>query len=132
MKTDRHTKLVLGWICTLTMLFSALAPSVSHALTSARDVSVPWNAVCTSTGLQRAPGLLDAGSGIPADRGAGGLFEHCPFCLLQGGVDVLPPSGTALHPALLHGAAAVHAAPVPPRLQPVWPTGQPRAPPSAS
>ena len=125
----KHRTLHL-WIAMLAILFSALAPTVSHALaagTSAADTLM----LCTMSGYKTVK-LSDTGtddSKAPSD--AKSSMQHCAFCTLHGGADALPASpanalalllipGRDSYPPLFYAA---------PDAQHIWSTAHQRAPP---
>lgn len=107
----------------LGVLFSALAPAVSHAMTNPVSAQVQ---VCTMEGMKTI--VVEGEQPATADH----FFKHCPYCALQGGADLPPPSsspGFALlpkgdsHPPLFYQAA--HSL-----FQ--WSAANPRAPPPSN
>jgi hypothetical protein len=108
------------WIALLAILFSALAPTVSHAVAAYAPEDAL--AMCTVNGYKqlddsKAPGSIKHG------------MEHCAFCTIHGGGDALPavPSvalaiaaGRDVYPPLFYAA---------PRSQHAWSASNPRAPP---
>lgn len=112
------------WIALLAVLFSALAPSISHALAAAGADTVE---VCTVSGykvVKLAPG--DGGKAPPSARRG---MEHCAFCATHGGADAIPTAPAA---ALLAEAgrdiypSLFYAAPLPLH---AWSAAHARAPP---
>src|SRR3954468_7631639 len=69
------------WIAMLAVLFSALAPSVSRALTPASPYG--YAEICS----------VDNGKKSPTP--AGHAMEHCPFCVTHGGTFALLPHSVA-------------------------------------
>jgi hypothetical protein len=126
------------WIAMLAILFSALAPTVSHALASSGNRAADnMIQLCTMNGYQmvQLPGTdaaADAnadtdGGKAPADAKNG--MQHCAFCTLHGGTDALPTApavalalsaGRDIYPPLFYSAPATQA---------VWTSAQQRAPP---
>jgi hypothetical protein len=114
------------WIALLAILFSALAPTVSHALAAANPAETVQ--ICTVDGYKLVQ-LPDADDGkAPLDLKHG--MEHCAFCTLHGGGDApLPHAVAALslnpdrdtYPSLFYSA---------PRALHVWSVANPRAPPA--
>lgn len=117
-----------AWIAFLAILFSALAPSISHALATGvmKAGSVE---ICTSAGVKI---ISVTGSSGPADTGvpAAHGFEHCPFCATHADSFALPPSLTVMvgvveghdgYPPLFYNA---------PRRLHSWSPGAARAPPA--
>lgn len=105
------------WIAFLAILFSALAPTVSHALAAANPIANLQ--MCTADGGD--------GTKAPADLKHG--MVHCAFCTIHGGDDGLlsPPAVTL---AVLAGRDAYpplfYTAPHP---LSAWSVANPRAPP---
>lgn len=117
--SDKRNVLHL-WIAILALLFSAIAPSVSHAVTAAS--TIPGLEMCTVSGQQPLKGKSLSDAIVHA-------FEHCPYCAAHATPPSLPPpsawhfplpSGQAVFPALFYHAP-----------QPLfaWSTANPRAPP---
>ena len=118
-------QVVAVWVAMLGVLFSVLAPALSHAMpVSARlteDVQV-----CTMVGMQTITVDVKQ-SDAPATTH---LFEHCPYCAFHGGAALPPPStefvfarlpSSSFYPPLFYQAARPLFA---------WSTANPRAPPS--
>jgi hypothetical protein len=114
------------WIAMLAILFSALAPSMSHALAAAGAPAGTME-ICTADGykLVKAPGA--DGDQAPAQAQHG--MQHCAFCATHGGSAALPgaPSvalardpGRDIYPPLFYTA---------PRTPHAWSAARPRAPP---
>jgi hypothetical protein len=112
------------WIAMLAILFSALAPTVSHALAAGQPADQGLM-LCTVNGYKmvKLPGGDDK---APADAKN---MQHCAFCTIHGGADALPSSPSvalalrtdrASHPPLFYRA---------PRTQHIWSAAQQRAPP---
>jgi hypothetical protein len=91
------------WLALLLAIFSALAPTVSHALNWTHGDSGRLIEVGTSAGprwmaLLQAPdsdGLSDASLTTQPVSDAptpGQMFEHCPFCLLLAERAAPPPT----------------------------------------
>lgn len=112
------------WVAMLGVLFSALAPGLSHAMPASGRLTEDVQ-VCTMAGMKT----------IAVDRqqapapGPAHPFEHCPYCALHGAAALpppstglafaLPPSGD-VHPPLFYRAARPLFA---------WRAANPRAPP---
>jgi hypothetical protein len=114
------------WIAMLAILFSALAPTVSHALAAA-GTAVDTAEICTMDGykLVKLTGSDSGKAPAPAQHG----MEHCPFCATHSGSHLLAATpfvvfaldaGRDAYPALFYTA--------PPSLH-VWSAANPRAPP---
>ena len=70
------------WIAMLAILFSALAPTVSHALNSI-DVPSATLEICSVNGYKavKAPDSNSSKSPSTTEHG----MEHCAFCATHGG-----------------------------------------------
>ncbi|TFW14786.1 DUF2946 domain-containing protein [Duganella callida] len=109
------------WIAMLAVLFSALAPTVSHAISaSTSGVLAEMCSVDSAAPGKKAPTNIPHG------------MEHCPYCATHGGAPALPPSA-------IHGFAVIggHDAYPPlyysaPRPLHGWGAAQPRGPPALS
>ena len=89
------------WLAVLIAVFSALAPTVSHALALAYRVAPMEASYCSSMGG------VDAVSDASDGQGVASALVHCPFCLHSADrVAVLP--AVALTPLLLPGASPPH------------------------
>lgn len=112
------------WIAMLAILFSALAPTVSHALAA----STPYALVemCSIDGVKASAGTQKD----PAKSMQG--MQHCAYCVTHGGSFALPPSAVAsfavigghdYYPALFYTA---------PQPLHTWRAANPRGPPAVS
>jgi hypothetical protein len=135
MRIRRRTRLAT-WFALVVMLFTAIAPTVSHALAAGTRVQ-GWTEVCTSQGTRwvRVEASMvrpDAASlPTPADTLAT-HFESCPFCVgSQHGM--APPLALLALPfaRVSRDALPVHVGLPAPAAQPRC-GAQPRAPPSFS
>lgn len=63
------------WLAVLIAVFSALAPTVSHALALAYRVAPMEASYCSSMGG------VDAVSDVSDGQGVASALVHCPFCL---------------------------------------------------
>jgi hypothetical protein len=86
----RTQQKITSWMTVAVILLSALAPSVSHAITSANNDNVTWQQICSShadsrTSPDKAP---DQNTVIEQS-------DHCPFCLLHAN-NWAPPGHSAL------------------------------------
>jgi hypothetical protein len=114
------------WIAMLAILFSALAPTVSHALAAADVSAIPLE-ICTANGYKvlKIPG--SDSSKAPATTKHG--MEHCAFCASHGSTFALTTSsssifaidsGRDIYPPLFYAA---------PHTLQAWSAANPRAPP---
>ena len=107
------------WIAMLAVLFSAIAPTISHALTPLAPYG--YADICSADNARKAP--------APPMHG----MEHCPYCATHGGslALALPPAAAGLaviaghdfYPPLFYSAP-----------QPLhnWTAAHPRGPPATS
>ena len=116
------------WIAMLAILFSALAPSVSHAL-AARGSSDGFVEICTVNGVELVS-LVTGERQKPVKDALFHHMEHCAFCATHGGTfALLPPvaltlavvGGHDLFPSLFYLAPTPLFA---------WSAAQPRGPPA--
>ncbi|VXC14874.1 conserved exported hypothetical protein [Massilia sp. 9I] len=113
------------WVAMLGVLFSALAPALSHAMPSSAPL-LDTVQVCTMEGMQTI--VVDKEQ--PFGAGSSHPFEHCPYCALHGGASLPPPSAGLTLTLLPLGEVR------PPLFYQVarplftWSTANPRAPPS--
>ena len=70
---------VAVWLAVLIAVFSALAPTVSHALVLARGGASPLVEICTTTGTQWV--AATTGADAPDGQESAMALDHCPFCL---------------------------------------------------
>lgn len=129
MGMTRITRRVVAWIACFMMLFGALAPSISQAMSAARGET--WAEICSVAGvkfIKAEAGKDDPGAPLKQQSMQA---EHCPFCATHGGSPALPPSDASLtfasvdapntHPILFYRS---------PRPLSIWTTAQSRAPPT--
>ena len=118
-----------AWIAALAILFNALAPSVSHALSLASASTAPRQVeICTAMGIEMVPMAAEPGHASP-DALLKGLM-HCAYCTPHAGAFALPPPVSPTL-AVLGGHDAYPPlflrAPQPPF---EWSPAQPRGPPA--
>ena len=115
------------WIASLALLFNALAPSISYAMT-ARHGAAPLLEICTASGSRLVDPALPPGDDGPAQALLHHL-QHCQSCLSHAGafgpppvpVSPLPvPDGHDVFPPLFYLAPSVLFS---------WTGAQPRGPP---
>jgi len=130
MGMKRITRRFAAWIACFAMLFAALAPSVSHALSMSRGET--WSEICSVGGKKFVKVSVDQ-RGI-ADRATQDSIhlEHCPFCATHAGSFALPPNvGLTIllietqdtHPFLFFQS---------PHPLAIWTVAQSRAPPASA
>jgi hypothetical protein len=106
------------------MLFAALAPSISQAMSLSRGET--WAEICSVSG----PKFVKADTGSPLKQQTTHV-EHCPFCATHAGSFAPPPPGASItfatldtpntRPTLFYRS---------PRPLSIWSTAQSRAPPA--
>jgi hypothetical protein len=113
------------WIAMLGVLFSALAPTISHAMVSAAQADEEVQ-VCTMEGMKTIV-LAKAPSGKPVSPDH--ILKHCPYCATHGNMSSLLPTAqfvfalpalSSSHPPLFHQSATPLFA---------WTAVKPRGPP---
>jgi hypothetical protein len=114
------------WIAMMAVLFSALAPTVSHALAASSSTPSVLLEMCTVDGAKSVDGSKQS----PTDSMQG--MEHCAYCLTHPSTPALPPppmagfaviGGHDLYPALFYSA---------PQPLHTWSAAKPRGPPTRS
>ncbi|MDN4059546.1 DUF2946 domain-containing protein [Massilia sp. YIM B02769] len=120
-----------AWIAALAILFNALAPVVSHAMSLASS-RVAQVEVCTAMGIEMMPLASAPGADSPSSSSDAMLkgLMHCAYCTPHAGAfALLPPvpamfavlGGHDAYPPLFYRA---------PRPLFQWTFAQPRAPPA--
>lgn len=123
------TRRFAAWIACFAMLFGALAPSVSHALSAQRGSA--WTEVCSANGVKMVQTMEGQGDPVQVDgENAAGHLDHCAFCatnpasatLLPGSARCIPVQpGRDTYPPLFFQSPSPLA---------VWTPAQSRAPPA--
>lgn len=126
---QRRTR--LHWVallCSIVMMLTALAPTVSRALAANGQIS--WMEICTGDGVQW---VLADGAAPDQPAPDSRSVDHCPLCVLV--ADKLAPALTAA-PAVVAMLRVVLRLPQPPETRPVEAVSAfaapPRGPPSLS
>ena len=112
------------------ILLASLAPSISHALSAAKETAGFFGEICSVDGAKfiKLGDSPDSKTSTPAQKNL--HFEHCPFCSPHAGSIGLPPSagfqlpllsGHSLQPTLFYQS---------PRPLFVWASAHSRAPPA--
>lgn len=118
------------WIALMAILFSALAPSISQAISADRSAGT-WSEICSASGIKRVP-ALDADDATQPAKKWPQHWQQCAYCATHGGTfALLPPAAVTLpvlrghdsYPSLFYTAAAPLFA---------WHAAQPRGPPTTS
>lgn len=124
MRCLRARRPLVTWIAIFAILWAALAPSLAHALGTAKTPS--WKEVCSVDGAKKLQDDAD-GSGDPAAPAH--VFEHCPFCSLHLPALGMPPIAEVDVLDLRLRDEVPLAFFVAPRTPHAWISAQPRAPP---
>jgi hypothetical protein len=128
MGMKKITRRFAAWIACFAILFAALAPSISHAVSASRGQS--WTEICSVAGTKFVKMSDDqGGTSDPVSKKSLHL-EHCPFCAMHAGsFALLSRVGFAIplietqdtHPSLFFQS---------PHPLPIWTAAQSRAPPA--
>jgi hypothetical protein len=133
MGMNKPTQRLAAWIACLAILFAALAPAISHAVTLAKRSDISWMELCSATDHRFVQVSDSDGAPDSAAHHKAMQFEHCPFCSTHAGSFGLPPATASV---LLLSTGAVSVMPPlfyqAPRSLFVWAPAQSRAPPSLS
>jgi hypothetical protein len=126
-------KLLFIWIACFAMLINALAPSVSHAVTTwSSTPASPTMEICTMNGVQSIGAMTGQPDGDHPVPGDAGISDHCPFCLPHGGSIGLPPSELPVHPVVAGHDLFPHLFFHAPYRMFSWTAANPRGPPLTS
>lgn len=88
-------RLVVAWIAILSVLFSAFAPTIAHAMAAAEAQNSEAVQVCTMEGMQTIVIAKDS-SGKPDTHGSSHFMEDCPYCSVHGSWATLTSSSQAV------------------------------------
>lgn len=129
MGMKKVTRRFAAWIACFAMLFAALAPSISHALSMSRGET--WSEICSVSGTKLVKVNLDhdlIGDPVTADSIH---LEHCPFCATHAGSFALPPNAGFAVPLIetqdTHPFLFLQS----PHPLAIWTVAQSRAPPAS-
>lgn len=126
----RITRRVAAWIACIAMLFAALAPSVSQAMSAVPGDS--WTEICSVSGTKFVKVTADKAEVSHHSKSDLHHVEHCPLCVTHAGSFALPPTAgfsiplietQETHPSLFFQS---------PQPLPIWTSAQSRAPPPRS
>src|SRR4051794_18967951 len=90
MSHSLNRRVLTAWIAALAILFGALAPSISHALSAGRGEAV-LSAICSASGIRMSPVFADDAGRKPVKDGQHPM-EHCPYCATHGANAALLPN----------------------------------------
>lgn len=88
------------WIACFAILLNALAPAMSHAISTLSEKSNLWTEVCTANGSKWIAITSEKAPAKKQDNPAGktkppSTSVHCPFCLPHDGSQALSPFSIA-------------------------------------
>lgn len=83
MVMSRFHRRLLACLCAGLMLFAAIAPTISQAMSVARGADSGLTPICTHSGLQWVDAATGEARQAPADSGLSTHMERCPFCATQ-------------------------------------------------
>lgn len=129
---SKLTRQLTAWIACFAILVAAFAPSISHAISTAKSPGLGWVQVCSHNGtkLVKVANKQNPASSTPAGKGA--HVEHCSFCFTHGGSIGLPPTAGFILP-LADGEQSLPSLYYQsPRPLFIWASAQSRAPPVVS
>jgi len=121
-------RVLIAWIALLAVLFGALAPAVTHAMTP-KGSPPQWLELCGANGIKRVQ-LPD--DGTPQQPDLMQHMEKCPYCAAHASPQAFTPpevfsfavvGGHDLYPSLFHQAPT-------PLFS--WAAAKPRGPPATS
>ncbi len=117
-----------AWIACCAILFAALAPSIAHAMSTARgDV---WTEICTVGSVKFVK--IDGATLQKSDPDTQKSMSHCPFCATDGGAFApLPSASTVRLPLIVRDTCPTLFLQSPQPLA-IWATAQSRAPPATA
>ena len=127
MGMKRVTRRFAAWIACFAMIFGALAPSISHALSVSRGEI--WTEICSAGRTKFVDVSVDRGGVSEPTTQDSIHLEHCPFCATHAGSFALPPNSgftttlietQDIYPVLFFQS---------PQPLPIWTVAQSRAPP---
>jgi hypothetical protein len=125
---NQITRRLAAWIACFAILFAALAPSISHAVSASRSQS--WAEICSVDGA-RFVKVSDGQDGTSAPSSKTSLhLEHCPFCATHAASFALPPAAGMTIPLIDMPDTYPPLFFQSPHPLPIWTTAQSRAPPA--
>jgi hypothetical protein len=126
----RHAQRFTAWIACFAILLASLAPSISHALSTAKESTGFFGEICSADSAKfvELGDSLGSKTSNPVQKSL--HFEHCPFCsshadtiglLPSAGFQLPLLSGHSLKPTLYYQS---------PRPLFIWASARSRAPPA--
>ncbi|WP_317203354.1 DUF2946 domain-containing protein [Janthinobacterium sp.] len=122
------TRRFAAWLACFAMLFAALAPSISHAVSASRGET--FAEICGVAGAKLVQtATAEGAASIPLTQKSM-QFEHCPLCAPHAGSFALPPSAALVVPLLEQQDSHPFLFFQSPRPLTIWTVAQSRAPPA--
>jgi hypothetical protein len=92
--------IAVAWLAILAILFNALMPAVSHAI-SVSPATPAQVEVCTAMGMEMMtmPVLPNGENGVPSDKLLKSM-THCAYCATHAGAFGLAPAATGVFAVL--------------------------------
>jgi hypothetical protein len=129
----RRNRRFLAWLASVAIVFSALAPAISHAMSAGQD-NGSWQEICSATGNKwiLVTADMDIKSPVKNTDSKPASMQHCPYCITHAGsfalvADIQPavinPDVSYSLPELFYHS---------PRPLFAWAASSPRAPPASS
>jgi hypothetical protein len=122
------TRRLAAWTACVAILFAALAPSISQAVSLSKGDT--WTEICSVAGIKLIK--VSSDQAIPSDLATqdSSHFKHCPFCSTHPAtLALLPTAGFALPSLAIRDTYPPLFFQSPRPLQ-VWAAAQSRGPPS--
>ena len=93
-----YAKRLTSWIAILAVVFSSLAPSISHAFPAKNNQPTLLQELCSAQGVKRfvAVDLAVDTQKAPSQNQAAMHFEHCPYCATHAGSVAITTTPIAL------------------------------------
>ncbi len=87
MNLHLHKHRLISWLATLAILLNALVPSVSHAVVAAQGKQVPWEQICSSSGIKFniSPVAPEKSPAAPTM----GSMQDCAYCSIHASSDFI-------------------------------------------
>lgn len=130
MGMKRVTRRFAAWIACIAMLFAALAPSISQAMSAVPAGA--WTEICSVSGTKFVKVTSDQGEVSHHGKSDLGHVEHCPLCATHAGSFALPPTAGFSIPLINTQETHPFLFLQSPHPLAIWTVAQSRAPPSRS
>lgn len=130
MGMKRVTRRFAAWISCIAMLFAALAPSISQAMSAVPAGA--WTEICSVSGTKFVKVTSDQGEVSHHGKSDLRHVEHCPLCATHAGSFALPPTAGFSIPLIKTQETHPFLFLQSPHPLAIWTVAQSRAPPSRS